>query len=44
MRWVRAGVMLGLAAWAVVALAALGEPQSAWLICDILGMEVCHRN
>lgn len=24
-----------------VALASVGEPQSAWLACDVLGMEIC---
>lgn len=26
----------------IVALAAFGEPQSAWLICEIAGLEVCQ--
>lgn len=26
----------------VVALAAAGEPQSAWLICEVAGFEVCQ--
>lgn len=24
-----------------IALAAAGEPQSVWLWCDVIGMEVC---
>jgi 4-hydroxybenzoate polyprenyltransferase len=25
----------------IMGLAALGEPQAAWLFCDLAGMEIC---
>mgnify|MGYP001090909494 CR=1 FL=1 len=37
--------LIGVAMFAgvvMLALAAVGEPQSEWLMCDIIGLEICQ--
>ncbi len=33
--------LAALAGAITLGLAAVGEPQSAWVVCDLIGLEVC---
>lgn len=39
--WVVVIAILAGSAIISIALAAVGEPQSAWFWCEVIGMEVC---
>jgi hypothetical protein len=40
--WVSIAGVIGGCGIVSVALALAGEPQSAWLWCDVIGLEVCR--
>lgn len=35
-------VLTVLAGATTLGLAAIGEPQSAWVVCDLIGLEMCE--